>query len=152
MSQERPPVLPAQNPKQEHLDKMARYQSRLDQRLSQPKLNSPVRRDPSMSSINQSIDYTQQLNSKKGSPSARIEKRLISSSKKHNASVDMENPEAIAYEEFGTITKGSTKQSIKNNSSVIDLLHSKIAKPSIYTRNSMGNTAGLWETANNVTS
>ena len=73
-----PPILPVQNPKQEMLDMMASYQNKLDNRLSQPKMNSPVRiphdgSRTSLRSMNRSMESGKAI-----STNAKFDKSIFS--------------------------------------------------------------------------
>ena len=63
---ERAPQLPGMNPKPDAVNRMTKYQNRLDSRLSQPKLNSPARQSNqgSTTSLHRSIGYSPSPNNR----------------------------------------------------------------------------------------
>ena len=128
---EKPPALPAQNPKQEQLNILAKYLSRLDSRLSQPKLQSPVRTSLQVSqrSLNRSIE-----NPSPTSPTSPGRQR----------GTLRETTQADSLSAF----EKHKKSEVVRNNSMVDLrdeLLGKIAKPTGIMRNSMN--GGIWETA-----
>ena len=123
------------------MNKMARYLNKLDSRLSQPKLHSPVRQSFNGTSASQkrhSIDPS--------SPRGGFERRMMTHAKNRQnreigAEVSSPSPSNSRFERRG----GSV---IMKNNSMAELYNEcsqKIVKPSkVSMRNSVNGTGGFW--------
>ena len=107
---------------------MAKYQSRLDNRLSQPKLQSPVRRESSLASLHSSIEHD-------SSP----RRATVSAFSKHmKSNINQESAEFIP----------TANEKRKNHGSMIELykdVQKQISKPSVSHLRNSANIA-MWET------
>ena len=111
------------------MDMMAKYQSRLDNRLSQPKLQSPVRRESSLASLHSSIEHD-------SSP----KRATVSAFSKHmKSNINHESAEFIPT---------ATNEKRRNHGSMIELykdVQKQISKPSVSNLRNSANIA-MWET------
>ena len=142
-----PPPLPAQNAKQEDLNKMARYLNQMDSRLSQPKLQSPTRQ-----SLNASQASIRRKNSieppSPNSPFSPRDRRMMTNAKRSRemggspTKGDAAPPTNNRFERRG----GSV---IMKNNSMAELYNEcskNIVKPSHVNMRNSANEAN-WQTA-----
>ena len=142
-SAERPPEMPAQNPKQHQLNQMAKYLNRMDSRLSQPKLQSPIRRasqNGSQASLRRSIDDTAMKSPERQRLQTNVQVRssklaLNQSTDKIGAGLELSRQDSQTW-----LEKRNRSVIMKNNSMAelySDVKPVKITKPSRNMRNSI---------------